>query len=117
MQNLLEIKRNNTRNLFKSKNKSEKNDQEILSAMEFIEKENNKIMVLHDHKLELLKECSYLVDYHLGKTNEIIKGYEKTVQTNLLNGILPLNEDKIDKSIMLDEPSHIGSSKLFYFFN
>lgn len=82
--------------------------------MQIIEKENNKLIILHDHKLELLKESAYLIDFHLGKTNEIIKGYEKTVQLNLING-LPLSEEKNDRLNHIEDLSHIGGySKLIY---
>jgi hypothetical protein len=84
--------------------------------MQIIEKENKNLIIFHEHKLELLKESAYLVDYHLGKTNEIIKGYEKTVQLNLINGNLPLNEDKLERSNFMDDSSHIGYSKIIIFY-
>lgn len=112
MQIYLEAKRTNIKTQIKSKNKFDKNDSEIQNQLNFIEKENEKIINLHNHKLELIKECSYLIDFHLNKTNEIIKNYEKVVQTNLLNG--NLLDEIPDKNIqLLDESNvHTASSKI-----
>lgn len=82
-----------------------------------IDKENDKIMILHDHKLDILKECNYLIDYHLNRTNDLIKNYEKNIQANLLNGKLSLNEDKPDKSqsYLEEQTQQSTSSKIIYF--
>ena len=66
--------------------------------------------------MELIKECSYLIDFHLNKTNEIIKNYEKVVQTNLLNG--NLLDEIPDKNIQLLDDSNLNtaSSKIYWIF-
>lgn len=68
-----------------------------------------------------MKDCNYLIEFHLTKTNEIIKNYEKYVQSNILNGSLALNEDlKSDKALnFMEEQVHSTSSiliirKVFY---
>lgn len=115
----LENKRNNLKASLRLKNKLEKNDYEIQNQLNIIERENEKIFTYHDHKLELIKECSYLIDYHLNKTNEIIKNYEKNVQNNLINGTLALNEDKSDKAgnYLEDQAQQTFSSKTFFFIS
>jgi len=96
----------------KSKNKIDKNDFELQNQLNFIEKENEKIIILHEHKQELIRECSFLIDHHLSKTNELIKSYEKNIHANLLNGTLSLNEEKPDKSIsyLEEQPQNTTSS-------
>jgi len=110
----LETKRTNIKIQLKSKNKIDKNDPELQGQLSIIEKENDKIMTFHDHKLEILKECNYLVDYHLNKNNELIKNYEKNIQANILNGNLSLNEDKPDKSLsyLEDQTQQSTSSRI-----
>lgn len=111
----LEAKRANIKMQLKSKNKIDKNDIELQNQLNFIEKENEKILILHEHKQELIKECSYLIDFHLTKTNELIKNYEKNIQANLLNGTLALNEDKPDKSLSYLEEQTLNSTSSNFF--
>lgn len=111
----METKRSNIKLQLKSKNKIDKNDIELQNQLNIIEKENERILVLHEHKQELIKECSYLIDFHLSKTNELIKNYEKNIQANLLNGTLALNEEKPDKSLSyLEEQTHNSTTSNYY---
>jgi len=111
---MLEAKRLNIKSLLKSKNKIEKNDIDLQNQLNFIEKESEKIIILNDHKLDLFKECSYLIDFHLNKTNELIRNYEKNVQSNFHNGSLSLNEDKPEKSLLyIEEQTHHSTSSIY----
>lgn len=79
-------------NYCKSKIRNEKFDNETSKK---IEKDFNSLLILSDHKHEIEKELSYLCEFHLKKSNEIIDNYSKYIQTNIENGlIIPQAEDR-----------------------
>jgi hypothetical protein len=61
----------------KSKLRNERLDQDLVKQ---IEKEQDYIITLADHKIEFINECNYLAEYHLAKLNEKIDLYEKSLQ-------------------------------------
>jgi hypothetical protein len=72
-----QIKISDLKKKLKSKLRNERLDQDIIKQ---IEKEQDYLITLADHKIEIVNECNYLADYNLSRLNEKIDLYEKSLQ-------------------------------------
>jgi hypothetical protein len=92
-------------------NKNEKYEQE-LTKLYIIDQD--KISKLNDYKLELLKKCNYLVEYHIKKLNEKIQTFENNIVLNpqsifTENDLLKLDNNELN--LNLNETKNIGTGK------
>jgi hypothetical protein len=98
---------------YKTKNKNEKIEQDLLKQ---IDKEHENLIYLSNHKIELVNEANYLIEYHSKKLNEIIENFEKYLQnTNSLNPMLTSEYQNSEKapSVVDDSISIAGSSNIY----
>jgi hypothetical protein len=102
-------------NLIKSKARNDANEEQELIKQ--VNKLNEQLISLAEHKTELTNEILYLIEYHLKNLNGTIESFEKSL--NSTNAPPQQNipiEYKLEKaeSVIGDNISIAGSSKIYF---
>jgi hypothetical protein len=76
-----ENKRNLKTRIKNSKPPDDETTKAIEKLREVIKADLDQAVILSDHKIELVNECQYLIEQHLGQLSDKIEGYEKYTQS------------------------------------
>ncbi len=107
MQNILQEKRK-----FCLGNVSKgKIDHELIKQ---IERDNNNLMILSDHKIELVNELSYINSFNEKKLCEVIENCEKNISSLPIQSITEM-KSIYDRNMLYDDGMSVtGSSKIYF---